>query len=56
MFTLVIGGTIEESWFNNSNSNQQYITINESQLDIVLNGGEISTRPKRGVIDIEHRF
>lgn len=56
MFTLVIGGTIEESWFNNSNSNQQYITINESQLDIVLSGGEISTRPKRGVIDIEHRF
>lgn len=56
MFTLVIGGTIEESWFNNSNSNQQYITISESQLDIVLNGGEISTRPKRGVIDIEHRF
>lgn len=56
MFTLVIGGTIEEGWFNNSNSNQKYITINEDQLDIILNGGEISTRPKRGIIDIEHRF
>ena len=56
MFTLVIKGTIEETWYNNSNSNQQYITIDESQLDIVLSGKEISTRPKKGIIDIEHRF
>lgn len=56
MFTLVIRGTIEETWFNNSNSNQQYITIDESQLDIVLSRKELSTRPKKGIIDIEHRF
>jgi hypothetical protein len=56
MFTLVIKGTIEETWYNNSNSNQQYITIDESQLYIVLSGKEISTRPKKGIIDIEHRF
>lgn len=56
MFTLVIRNTIEETWFNNANSNQQYITINESQLDVVLSGKEISTRPKKGIIDIEHRF
>ena len=56
MFTLVIRNTIEETWFNNANSNQQYITINESQLDIVLRGKGISTRPKKGIIDIEHRF
>lgn len=56
MFTLVIRNTIEETWFNNANSNQQYITIDESQLDIVLSGKGISTRPKKGIIDIEHRF
>lgn len=56
MFTLVIGGTVEEQWFNASNANQHYITINEEQLDIVLNNGEISTRPKKGIIDIEHRY
>ena len=44
------------SSINPGNSNQKYITINEDQLDIILNGGEISTRPKRGIIDIEHRF
>ena len=47
MFTLVIRNTIEETWFNNANSNQQYITIDESQLDIVLSGKGISTRPKK---------
>ena len=56
MFTLVIKGTIEEVWYNNSNANQKYITINESQLDSILSGKEISTRPKQGIIDIEHRF
>lgn len=55
-FTLVISNSIEETWFNNANKNQSYLTINEDQLDIVLKGGELSTRPKRGIIDIEHRF
>lgn len=55
-FTLVIKNSIEETWFNNANKNQSYITINENQLDIVLNNEEISTRPKRGIIDIDHRF
>lgn len=55
-FTLVIRGSIEQTWYNNANKNQSYITINEQQLDVVLNNGEISTRPKKGMIDIEHRF
>ena len=55
-FTLVIRGSIEQTWYNNANRNQSYITINEKQLDIVLNNGDISTRPKQSIIDIEHRF
>lgn len=56
MFTLVIRGTIDEIWFNNSNIEQHYITINEKQLETILNGQELLTRPKRGVSDIEHRY
>lgn len=55
-FTLVIANSVEEVWFNNSNRNQQYITITEKQLDTVLSTGEISTRPKKGIVDIENRF
>lgn len=56
MFSLVIAGTNDELWFNNANKNQSYITINEDQLDIILNGGEVSTRPKQGIVDLENRF
>lgn len=56
IFTLVIRGTNDELWFNNSNKNSSYLTIDEKQLDIVLNGGEVSTRPKKGIVDIENRF
>ena len=52
----MIAGSIEETWYNNANKNQSYITITEDQLDVILKGGEISTRPKKGIIDIEHRF
>ena len=56
MFSLVIAGTNDELWFNNANKNQSYITINEDQLDIILNGSEVSTRPKQGPVDLENRF
>lgn len=55
-FTLVIAGSVEEQWYSNANKNQSYITINEDQLDIILNGGEVSTRPKQGIVDLENRF
>ena len=55
-FTLVIRGSIEQTWYNNANRNQSYITIDENQLDIVLNNGELSTRPKKGPVDLEYRF
>jgi superfamily II DNA or RNA helicase len=55
-FTLVIANSVEETWYNNANKNQSYITINESQLYDILQGREISTRPKKGVTDFENRF
>lgn len=55
-FTLVIDNSIENTWFNNSNKNQSYITINEEQLDQILKGQEISSRPKQGIVDLENRF
>jgi superfamily II DNA or RNA helicase len=56
MFSLVIAGTNDELWFNNANKNQSYITITEEQLDLVLQGEEISTRPKQGPVDFDNRF
>lgn len=56
IFTLVIKGTIEESWFNNANKDQSYITINEKELDLVLAYNNISKRPKIGVEDLINRF
>lgn len=38
IFTLVIKGTNEENWFNNSNEGRPYIEITESELDDVLAG------------------
>ena len=55
-FTLVIDNSIENTWFNNSNKNQSYITINEEQLDQILKGQEVSSRPKQGIVDLENRF
>jgi hypothetical protein len=55
-FTLVIRGSVEEQWYNNANRNQSYITISEDQLDLVLNNQTISTRPKKGIVDLDSRF
>jgi hypothetical protein len=52
----VIDNSIENTWFNNSNKNQSYITINEEQLDQILKGQEVSSRPKQGIVDLENRF
>jgi superfamily II DNA or RNA helicase len=38
IFTLVIKGTIEEKWFENSSQYSSYIEITESELDEVLRG------------------
>ena len=40
MFTLVLKGTNEESWFQTSTNGQNYIEITESELDEILLGEE----------------
>ena len=55
-FTLVIANSIEETWFANANKNQTYLTIDENQLDSILQGDDISVRPRKGIIDLEGRF
>lgn len=56
MFTLVIANTNDNRWFENANNGQQYITLTESDLDIVLNGLEVNSRPKTAIANLENRF
>ena len=56
MFTIVIKGTQDEVWFNNSNKNQTYIEIDEKQLDDILCYKAVSTRPKTAIANLENRF
>ena len=56
MFTLVIANTNDNRWFENANNGQQYITLTENDLDIVLNGGEVNSRPKTAIANLENRF
>ena len=55
VFTLVVRGTNEEAWFNKAHVGISYITINEAQLDLVLNGEEVTTRQRNDVIT-NYRF
>ena len=42
IFTLVLKGTSEESWYNTSTSGKEYIEINEEELDLVLKNTPIN--------------
>ena len=55
LFTLVIRGTQEWNWFQNSVTTN-YTVINESQLDKVLAGEIIETRERENVEDKKFRF
>lgn len=55
LFTLVIRGTQEWNWFQNS-ATTNYTVINESQLDEVLAGKTIETRERENVEDKKFRF
>ena len=55
MFTLVLKGTQEYQWFQNSNVDS-VITIDEEQLNKILNGEEIQTRERESLIDTQFRF
>jgi superfamily II DNA or RNA helicase len=56
IFTLVIKGTMEVTWVNNSMVNSNHIVINEQQLDQVLAGEEIITRERENVEDKKYKF
>ena len=55
IFTLVLKGTQEVNWFNNSNTSK-VITINEEQLERVLNGESIKTRERENIVNTKFRF
>lgn len=46
---------MEENWFKKSTGKMDFITINEKQLEQVLNGENIQTR-KRDEISFNMRF
>lgn len=49
IFTLIIKGTNEESWFNTSSAGSNYIEINEEELTAILAGVETSNITKEAV-------
>lgn len=55
IFVLVIKGTNEDQWFNRSSKGLSYQTIQEHELDIVLEKGYIETRQQDDNIS-EYRF
>lgn len=55
LFTLVIRGTQEWNWFQNS-ATTNYTVLTEQQLDQVLAGEEIITRERENVEDKKYRF
>lgn len=55
VFTLVLKGTVEERWFENSSQFSSYIEIDEEELDFILDGGEINRQEKDGK-DIDEMF
>ena len=55
IFTLILRGTQEYNWFQNSNTSE-VIYINEDQLDKVLAGNIIETREHDNIINTKFRF
>lgn len=47
IFTLVLKGTVEETWFKNSNTSSTYITIGEQDLINLLEGREITPKKNK---------
>lgn len=56
IFTLVIAGTVEENWFNNSSSGNNYIEITEEELDDVLRGENFDDYTETAKEDLQFRF
>lgn len=54
-FVLCIKGTVDETWFHNSNTSD-YIALNEEQLEKVLNYESFETRKREDNVNLEYRF
>jgi hypothetical protein len=52
---LCIKGTVDETWFHNSNTSD-YITLTEEQLEKVLNYESFETRKRDDNVNLEYRF
>jgi superfamily II DNA or RNA helicase len=48
VFTLVIKGTMEESWHSTSTAGKNYIEITEDELTDILNGGTTDNIVREG--------
>ena len=55
LFTIVLKGTQEYTWAMNS-ATSKYITINEEQLEKVLNYEPIETRERDNIVNTKFRF
>lgn len=56
LFTLLIKGTQEITWFNNASKGSKIITLAENELTNVLLGNEIETRQRESIDNKEYRF
>lgn len=56
MFTIVIAGTQELKWFNNSNTSDYIVIDSPEKLNKVLNYEEIESRTRDFISDITYRF
>lgn len=54
VFSLVIRNTQDEVWYNNASEN--YLTINEAQLDLILSGKTVNVRKRDDQRNFEYRF
>lgn len=55
MFTLVLKGTAEEKWFENSTSGRSYIEIDELELNDILNYTPLNI-PEKEAKDVDLLF
>jgi hypothetical protein len=51
IFTLVLKGTVEESWYNSSSDGNNFIEISQEELIGILNNEEFVKKEKVAVAD-----
>lgn len=56
IFTLVLRNTVEENWYRKSMENLNYIELNESELDAVLNKENIDNKKEITQEEVKNIF